>query len=81
MNWGWDETGGIVSAEVRKIGVLWWVCFFAGEISVAGDGIVDGFWGTSAGWLGRDGLGMGFDGGMGMSGGNARNGFGVISFH
>ena len=29
---------------------------------MAGDGIVDGFWGTLAGWLGRDGLGMGFGG-------------------
>ena len=30
MSRDWDEAGGIVSAEVRKIGVLWRVRFFAG---------------------------------------------------
>ena len=27
MNRGWDESGGIVSAKVREIGVLWQVIF------------------------------------------------------
>ena len=79
MNWSWDEAGEIISADVREFGVLWWR-FSAGEISMAGDGIVDGLWGTSVGWPGHDGLGMGFDGGMGMSGGDARNGLGVNLF-